>query len=84
MAEPEQDEIPLENLVVYEHVEERLDDSAWPAVWLQRIRDRFRLRTREASRNLGLRTRLLELLQAAQEVRLQTLCINIINKITLN
>ena len=67
---PERDELPLVNLVVYEHQEERLEESAWPRLWMQRVRDRFRLRCSEASRNFALRAKLLELLQAAQEVKM--------------
>ena len=69
MANPEQDEIPLERLVVFDYENnDRIQDTHWPGVWLQRMYDRFRLRRGEASRNVNLQRVMIELLEVSAEV----------------
>ena len=66
---------PRASVVAYHHDDNlSLLNSPWPQVWMQRMHAKFILRTQEASRNLGLRLHLLELLRAANEVIISKNC----------
>ena len=70
MAAPQRDSLSLERIAVYEqHNNQPIMETDWARIWINRVRSKFQLRISEASNNVALRMHLVNLLNAAQQVR---------------
>ena len=65
----QRDNMPLARVAAFQFEgDQNVQESGWPRVWMQRVKEKFELRRSEASRNLVLNGLMLQLLKAAEKV----------------
>ena len=65
----QRDNMPLARVAAFQFMgDQEVQETAWPRVWMRRVKEKFELRRSEASRNLVLNGLMLKLLKAAEKV----------------